>query len=397
MKLIARKSTPLANGSIPISLRLAHQKQNTTHIRVKGMFIRRADEWNNDLSRFTRKKTNYKLLNKELEKIEERAENILELLVATDSFSYDSFKKKFNKKTGIPDNVFDAYSTRINELKQAKKETSTASYFNDSMKSLLEVVGKKALTFNDINYSFLKEYERKRRLKGNNGTTIAAYLRGLRAVHYDYCKRSEKPTPDCYRKFNIKSIIEPTKRKSLTREQLKALINYVPINKYEQRAIDVFLFSFYCNGINLKDMAQLTRSSIVDGRIEYRRDKTGVSFSIAISEPMQEIMNRYSSHSNKYLFPILKEKKGIRYEVQMFNATTNKTLKRIAKRIDLPNDISFYYARHTFAQQARESGFNVDVISQVMGHSSVEVTRAYLSRFTNDKLDNVSETILKNL
>lgn len=398
LKIIARQNTPLSNGNYPIAFRLAHLKQPATHIRIAGMSVSNISEWNMELCRFSSKKKSYKALNKKLTELEEKGESILEFLLLKDRFSYDTFKAKINGKKGVEECVVDAFKTKINELKQSKKQSNqgTALFYSDSLQAFKEVIGNKRIVFSDVNYTFLKDFEKKRREKGNSGTTIAIYLRGLRALHYEYCKQSEILQPDCYIRFNINRLIKPTKKRALTKEQLKALISYQPINKYEQRTKDIFLFSFYANGINLMDIAQLKKRSIVNNRIEYTRSKTGGVFSLLITKPVKEIIDRYSNDS-EYLFPIVKRGNSVKSDVRMFNSTLNRILKRISKKIGLPYEVSIYWARHSFSQQARESGFSIDIISQLLGHSNTEITKTYLSGFSNSELDSVTDDILKSL
>jgi site-specific recombinase XerD len=44
-------------------------------------------------------------------------------------------------------------------------------------------------------------------------------------------------------------------------------------------------------------------------------------------------------------------------------------------------------ARHTFATTLKRKGVDVAVISELMGHKSVNTTRAYQARFGSDELD----------
>ena len=46
----------------------------------------------------------------------------------------------------------------------------------------------------------------------------------------------------------------------------------------------------------------------------------------------------------------------------------------------------FYISRHTWATLAKYCEVPEEIISEGLGHSSLEVTRTYLKRFENDKL-----------
>ena len=53
--------------------------------------------------------------------------------------------------------------------------------------------------------------------------------------------------------------------------------------------------------------------------------------------------------------------------------------------IDVP--LTSYVARHTFATTLKRKGVDIAVISESMGHESVNTTRAYLKRFGSEVLD----------
>ena len=52
-----------------------------------------------------------------------------------------------------------------------------------------------------------------------------------------------------------------------------------------------------------------------------------------------------------------------------------------------------YTARHTWATLAKYCEIPEEVISEGLGHSSLEVTRTYLKRFENEKLNKANKII----
>lgn len=65
----------------------------------------------------------------------------------------------------------------------------------------------------------------------------------------------------------------------------------------------------------------------------------------------------------------------------------NKKLKEIARIAKIRDDISTYVARHSFATILKMSGTPIEKISEMMGHSNVNITVAYLKDFSNEVLD----------
>jgi hypothetical protein len=70
-------------------------------------------------------------------------------------------------------------------------------------------------------------------------------------------------------------IPEVTKaKKSLSRKMMAELMNYSPANYYERRAISYFIFSYFGNGMNFRDMANLKFKDWKNDVICYIRKKT---------------------------------------------------------------------------------------------------------------------------
>jgi len=77
-------------------------------------------------------------------------------------------------------------------------------------------------------------------------------------------------------------------------------------------------------------------------------------------------------------------------------AMTNKDLKEIARMAGVPEPekISFYYARHTFANVLKNQGHSVEVIKELIGHTDIRTTQIYLSSFDDDTKDRVMGDLL---
>ncbi len=69
-------------------------------------------------------------------------------------------------------------------------------------------------------------------------------------------------------------------------------------------------------------------------------------------------------------------------------ARFNCKLKEISKIAKIETHITSYVARHSFATIMKNKGVSTDIISELMGHSNVQVTMTYLKEFDNTTLDN---------
>ena len=57
--------------------------------------------------------------------------------------------------------------------------------------------------------------------------------------------------------------------------------------------------------------------------------------------------------------------------------------KKVLEKAGLP-DINYHSLRHLFATSAIEIGFDIKTLSEILGHSSVEVT---LNRYVHSSMD----------
>ena len=72
----------------------------------------------------------------------------------------------------------------------------------------------------------------------------------------------------------------------------------------------------------------------------------------------------------------------------------NRTLKEIGKLCGLSVPLISYVSRHTYATHGNKIGVPVEIISEALGHSSVEVTQTYLDSFEQSKVDEMHMKIV---
>ena len=175
---------------------------------------------------------------------------------------------------------------------------------------------------------------------------------------------------------------EETRMRCLTVEKLREIIAMDITDRYVRVCRDMFLLSFYLVGINLADMMQLTHASVVDGRVEYRRAKTRKLYSIRIEPEAQAILDRYQGE-NYLLAPFDKARNANSYQTRL-----NRALSSIVP------DLTWYWARYTWATLAAELDIPKDTISEALGHShGAKVTGVYI-KYNRDKVDEANRRVL---
>ncbi|MDO5760967.1 MAG: phage integrase SAM-like domain-containing protein, partial [Bacteroidota bacterium] len=175
--------------------------------------------------------------------------------------------------------------------------------------------------------------------------TISIILRNMRAV-FNFAITNEIISSDCYpfRRYKIKQ--EETRKRALSLEQMRALINLHCDSDKKSKFRDIFLLMVYLIGINTKDLLNL--KEITNGRIEYKRCKTGRLYSIKVEPEAMAIINKYrgseflldidnrnnfANHFDK----VLKKLGNISYD-----ANNRKEL------VSIEPMLSSYYARHSW-------------------------------------------------
>ncbi len=235
---------------------------------------------------------------------------------------------------------------------------------------------------------------------GISDNTISYYLRTARAVWNEALNRDViKDLPNPFKKGLVPSP-SLTRKRNINGDEIQMVLNYQPKNKNEELAKDIFLFGFYAIGMDLVDIVHLTKSSIMDGRIEYNRIKTGQPISVKINKQLAEIINKYENNG-PFIFPILKVHKnssteGIKHYNQ-FRTRFSLHLNNIKKSIGLEKDLTSKVTRHSWATIAKRIGIPVDVIREALGHVSKITTTIYLDSYEADVIDEANEKVINHV
>jgi integrase len=156
-----------------------------------------------------------------------------------------------------------------------------------------------------------------------------------------------------------------------------------------------------CGGINFTDLANLLPENIIEGRLEYTRQKTGTRINIQLSQPALSILLDYNKQLEQrgYLFPILDKHVHItaiqkQNRIHKYLIKTNKGLKRIAVIAEINVNLTTYVSRHSFATVLKNSAVGISLISEALGHSNIAITQIYLDAFDNSQIDKAMQNLL---
>jgi site-specific recombinase XerD len=126
---------------------------------------------------------------------------------------------------------------------------------------------------------------------------------------------------------------------------------------------DMFLLACY-TGLSYSDMSKIDPQDFThDGeriKLRSRRIKTGGLYSITILPKAKEILERYG-----WSVP------------NISNQKCNQYLKAIQSACGIRTKLTMHVGRHTFATWALQKGVQIEVVSKMLGHSSINTTQIY--------------------
>ena len=392
---VLRKSKVNRTGTAPVYLRFSDVEK--TVFKATGIRVKPAD-WNERKGLVRKSNDDYEELNAEikkriaaadLEKVkllgEQRTVKAEELREATlppepgmDFFAYaESVARDFEARGAI---------LRMYKIKLAS--------------SRLREIAKSPLPFERLTPALLRAYETHLLTKHeNHPNTVRGNLAALRSVLYraireGYAEQAHNPF------FSFKPIghVRP-ERDKLTADELRA-IEALPLDTGSLlwRIRAQFLFSFYCAGIRFGDLARLRWEHVTEEagghlRLTYRMSKTSGLKSLRLLPQARAILDGFPQRDGSpYLFPILdgydlSTPRRLRSAVSAQTALANKYLKKIGARAEVACKLSTHIARHSFADIARQRGWDVYTISKALGHANIKVTENYLKGFDSSALD----------
>lgn len=397
-----------SNGKFPVKLRvyLSATKKQMLYATLFEFTKKEFESiWNT-----TKPRKEFKELRLEIQSIENKANAVAKEL---HPFTIDQFEKRLYRKSGDGINLDYNYNQIISELTK-RGQIGTANSYETSRNSLDKFCSSKKnqsfakLTLYDVTVDWLKDYEHfMTNIEKRSVTTVGIYLRTVRAIFNRAI--DEKEIDKEYYPFGKRKYQIPTTKnvkKALNKEQLNTLLKAKPKTKEQQKAKDFWFFSYACNGMNIKDIALLKYKDIENGKIEFIREKTKIT-SRASLKPITFFLNDYShsiikkygakNEPENYIFGVVNDNMTPQQQqakIKAFTRFINQHLKKLAKEIELPEDISTYWARHSFATNSVRKGATMEFIQESLGHGSISTTQSYFAGFDDETKKEFANAIM---
>lgn len=366
------KSQSNKDGLYPIYLR-AYLK--TKKIEIATQIVVKASDWSIFKQRIKSSNKNHSKYNEILNAYDKRAMKCILTHYVNNitPLSLYSFKNYMSAEKQYYMNFTDYI---LNYLQTNQPHLSSESFrtYKSQVSKLLKF--KTNICFADISEDFIIDYRNYMiNTLGNCENTVGKSLRTLRtfinlAVRYGYIKSNP------FKYITIRKT--KGKRAFLSIEELNAISHayyHGTLNPQEQKVLRYFLFACY-TGLRYTDITNLECSDILNNCISLKMHKTHEIVSIPLSNKAIELLP-----------PITSGKVFRTY----CNFTTNRILKQICTSYKIPKEVTFHVARHTFATISICLGMPIEVISKLLGHTSIQTTQVYAKIVDNVKLREMSK------
>lgn len=319
-------------------------------------------------------------------------------------------QRVINSKKSTRD-LFQFYALRwLEEAKLGLKDSSVAKYRNIVSLYLIPAFGKKRLC--DFNRNKIDSFTSKlltkggRLRKGLQPSTVNTILTVLKEI-LDFASQNTGVPRVGFRKLRVNA--RKISSRVLRASDQKTLWNYLRDDS-RQSSLGIFLCLTY--GLRIGEICALRWGDVDlrDGMISVNRTltrrqtfskkgrKTEISISslksvfserkIPLAPRDVEFLSQRRRPNDAYVLT----GSPLRY---MEPRTLANRFKKILHECDIP-DVTFHSLRHSFATRWVKLGYGVKIFSEILGHSSVNVTLNYyvhpstesqrqsVSRFSND-------------
>lgn len=250
-------------------------------------------------------------------------------------------------------------------------------------------------TFEDITRSWLADFDAWLMDCSPSKNARNIHLRNIRHV-CNVAVAEHLTTFYDFRGFSIKAV--PTVKRSLTVEKLRQLFA-LDVEPHQRKYLDCFKLIFCLIGINTIDLCHLRKSDVVEGRIEYKRSKTGRDYSIRIEPEAKELIDKYAGEG-EWLLNVLDRYTNFKDFAHRLNENLQKMgsveVGKHGKKTREPlfPSLTTYWARHSWATIAASLDIPNETIAAALGHGyGNRITAIYID-FDRDKIDKANRKVL---
>lgn len=386
--------------SFTVILRIGHFQRTTSISTGKSIPLHFWDDSRKKVKSTYKGVQSVNLLNQILHEELGKAQDVINKLEIKGELRYLSIKQVkdriVQKKTYTS---FLSYGSKLQKDLMDSNRIGTARSYKILISRLKSFNGYRDLKFNEINYEFLKRFEKAHLAReGNSINGLAAYLRTLRAI-FNKAIKEKIIEKEAYPFVDYTIQTKPTAKRAISSESIKKILNVNLVEgSWPFHYRNYFLISYLLFGMSFIDLAYLKKKNIVNGRLQFQRKKTSKVHDILMTDQLKEFFAFYLNGKEKddFIFPILTTiKPEIQYkQITEARSRYNRGLKKLAQDCAIEEHLTSYVSRHSFATHAVFKEIPLHAISAMLGHSKLTTTQIYLKSLPSDILDQYQKQLV---
>lgn len=367
------KRRALNDGTYPVQIKVGYG----TNLYLPTNIYLRADEWDPGLQICTGR--NARTVNNILATLLRNITNRILELRETGQFEQYNTAQLRQMLTDLsltaPTVCIPALGAYIDKVRDLRNGNTKQSYVS-ARKKLEEYCKVDSLKFTDMDYVWFEKFINHMKAEGLKRNTRAKYLKVIKTV-IRYAEDDGAAVNQAYKKVDSRAETD-TPMRNLPVETFRRIKDTVIKGKTAVYK-DAFLLSFYLIGINMADLLGLPKDCIVNGRLQYKRAKTGKNYSIKVWPEAQAIIDKYPGKTHLLSFG---------EKVHYFRFGCNTLLN------SLEPGLTWYWARYSWANYAVDLDIPKDTISEALGHKhGSNVTGIYI-KYSTDKVDAANRQVI---
>ena len=341
--------------------------------------------------------SNSDMINNELQKLDHKyRERLMKYLILNHgSENISELKNYILNKTSDEITIEEFWDNAIVELRNLGRLGGANIYAQSKVR-----IGKHIdlnIPFRKFVYRDLLTLEQQMHMAGIGTNSVGVYFRTFRAI----CNRAIKEDVINYewypfRKYTIKK--EKTTPRVITKNELSQYFSLdIPLEHSSFLYWNVGKLLFMLRGINITDLLLLNKSNIKNGRVIYKRAKTGKLYSIKLTEAIEDVFATFNSNETllglvtREQIESIKRKEHFNQRIKVINHHLNK----LGGLLAFEEKLTTYVFRYTYANVAKQLGYSKDLIAEALGHEyGNSVTGIYLEQFDLEVVDSMNEKII---
>lgn len=382
-----RPSQKTSKGKTPVYLNISFNGVNCQYsIGVETAI----SQWDKKAQRIKGKSEEANLGNAKLVAIRTRTMNIYnELLMSGEPFNAHTIKDKLVHgmvRDITVQQAFEEFLAYMQKLKGKEYCQPTIFKYKNTLDRVNEFIKyqykREYLYLYELDYNFITNFSAwlKSKYDNSNNTVYKHYQRLSKVIHVSMNKGYLNHFP--FGQFSIRQ--DKPNLVYLTVEEIKRIEEKEFSSPRLEQVKKIFLLSCY-SGLSFKELENLRKEHVFTGEdgihwLTMIRQKTKKQLRIVLLPQAYRLIEELQQ------FKPTNKQKASPFLPMLSNQKYNSYLKEIADQCGIGKTLSSHVGRKSFCNLALRMGLPIDMVSKLLGHSSLSVTMAHYNAISEERM-----------